>query len=110
MTSVMNHNFLWGVRKSSGLSNMWTSTFSFFLNSTIRFFVPALLPLIISSLHISVYSGSILITSYWIGYTALQIPAGYLADRYGTAKVSKLSFLFLFVSFMLMPLAVNNYI
>lgn len=55
------------------------------------------------------YSGSILITSYWIGYTALQIPAGYLADRYGTAKVSKLSFLFLFVSFMLMPLAVNNY-
>lgn len=91
------------------LPNIWTSTFSFFLNSTVRFFVPVLLPFIISTLDVSVYEGSLLVTAYWIGYTIFQIPGGYLSDKLGAAKVSKISFILLSVCFLIIPFAMRNY-
>ncbi|BAB60532.1 hypothetical protein [Thermoplasma volcanium GSS1] len=75
-----------------------------------RFFIPAILPFIISALKISVYQASLLITAYWIGYTAFQIPAGIISDRFGTAKTSKASFLGLTIAFFLMPIAMHEYL
>jgi MFS family permease len=72
---------------------------SFALNSTVRFFIPVLLPFLIVSLNINLYLGSLLITSYWIGYTLFQIPSGIIADRFGTAKVNKISFIALTIAF-----------
>jgi hypothetical protein len=54
---------------------IFSSFLSFILNSTVRFFIPVLLPFLIVSLKIDLYLGSLLITAYWIGYTFFQIPA-----------------------------------
>jgi len=97
------------LRDSNLIPNIWTSTFSFFLNSTVRFFVPVLLPFIISTLDISVYEGSLLVTAYWIGYTLFQIPGGYLSDKVGTARISKISFVLLSICFFFIPVVIRNY-
>jgi len=82
---------------------------SFFLNSSVRFFIPVLLPFLIISLNISVYSGSLLITSYWLGYTALQIPSGIISDKYGIAKINKISFTILTIIFVLLYFFKSSY-
>ncbi|AAT43259.1 MFS transporter [Picrophilus oshimae] len=69
-----------------------TALVSFIMNSTLRFFVPVLLPFIISNLNINVYLGSLLVTAYWIGYTFMQIPSGIIADRIGISLSARLSF------------------
>lgn len=78
---------------------IFSSFLSFILNSTVRFFIPVLLPFLIVSLKIDLYLGSLLITAYWIGYTFFQIPAGVMGDRLGTARVNKVFFILLAVSF-----------
>ncbi|WP_061951462.1 hypothetical protein [Acidiplasma cupricumulans] len=72
------------------------------MNSSIRYFIPAILPFIILNLHISVLLGSLLITSYWAGYTAFQIPSGMLSDKFGLSLTSKLSFSMIFILFILL--------
>lgn len=83
---------------------------SFYLNSLIRYFIPAILPFIILNLHISVLLGSLLITSYWAGYTAFQIPSGMLSDKFGLSLTSKLSFSMIFILFILLYFFINNYL
>ena len=78
---------------------IFSSFLSFILNSTVRFFIPVLLPFLIVSLNIDLYLGSLLITAYWIGYTFFQIPAGIMGDRFGTARVNKVFFILLAFSF-----------
>ncbi len=82
---------------------------SFFLNSSVRFFIPVLLPFLIISLNISVYSGSLLITSYWLGYTVFQIPSGIISDKYGIAKINKISFTILTIIFVLLYFFKSSY-
>ncbi len=89
---------------------MVPSFLSFYLNSSIRYFIPAILPIIIVSLNISVFYGSLLITSYWLGYTFFQIPAGIISDRIGLAITAKVSFLGIFLLFIFLFLMINSYI
>ncbi len=86
-----------------------SSIFSFSLNSTLRFFIPVLIPLLVTSLNISVYMASLFITSYWIGYTVFQIPSGIIADRIGVARVAKLSFLLMIIVFSFFYFGKNSY-
>ena len=86
-----------------------TAIISFSMNSTLRFFIPVLIPLLVASLNISVYMASLFITSYWIGYTIFQIPSGIIADRVGVARVAKLSFLFMILVFSLFYFAKTSY-
>ena len=88
-----------GKRKYSGILS--ASIVSFSMNSTLRFFIPVLIPLLVSTLHITVYMGSLLITAYWVGYTLFQIPAGIISDRVGVSKVAKISFILMAFSFFL---------
>ncbi|MEM0140186.1 MAG: MFS transporter [Ferroplasma sp.] len=90
--SIYNH-------KLSGIAG--TSVFSFYMNSMLRFFIPVLLPFLIVSLNITVYLGSLLITAYWIGYTAMQIPSGIIADRIGLARTAKIAFILMGAIFSL---------
>ncbi|MHB1440870.1 MAG: hypothetical protein ACYCSO_08470 [Cuniculiplasma sp.] len=78
---------------------LMSSFISFILNSTVRFFISVLRPFLIVSLSISVYLGSLLITAYWLGYTLFQIPSGIIADRMGTARLNKISFILLTITF-----------
>ncbi|MCL4453546.1 MAG: MFS transporter [Candidatus Thermoplasmatota archaeon] len=87
-----------------------SAIFSFSMNSTLRFFIPVLIPLLVTSLNISVYMASFFITSYWIGYTVFQIPSGIIADRMGVARVAKLSFLLMIAVFSFFYFAKNSYI
>ena len=86
-----------------------SSIFSFSMNSTLRFFIPVLIPLLVTSLNISVYMASLFITSYWIGYTVFQIPSGIIADRIGVARVAKLSFLLMIIVFSFFYFGRNSY-
>ena len=86
-----------------------SSIFSFSMNSTLRFFIPVLIPLLVTSLNISVYMASLFITSYWIGYTVFQIPSGIIADRIGVARVAKLSFLLMIIVFSFFYFGKNSY-
>ncbi len=86
-----------------------SSLISFFLNSSVRFFIPVLLPFLIISLNISVYAGSLLITSYWIGYTLFQMPSGIISDKYGIAKTNKISFIALTLIFTLLYFFKSSY-
>ncbi len=85
------------------------STISFVLNAIVRFSVPVLLPLIISSMKVDLFQGSLLITAYWIGYTVFQIPGGVLSDLFGTAMVNKISFALLTILFSLLYFLINIY-
>jgi MFS family permease len=86
-----------------------SAIFSFSMNSTLRFFIPVLIPLLVASLNISVYMASLFITSYWLGYTLFQIPSGIIADRVGVARVAKLSFLLMLMVFSLFYFTKNSY-
>ena len=86
-------------RRPKQIQILGSSFLSFILNSTVRFFIPVLLPFFIVSLNISVYLGSLLITAYWIGYTLFQIPSGIIGDRFGAARVNKISFILLTITF-----------
>ncbi len=88
---------------------MLPSFLSFYLNSSIRYFIPAILPIIIVNLNISVFYGSLLITSYWLGYTFFQIPAGIISDKIGLAITAKISFLGIFLLFIFLFLMINSY-
>ncbi|GGM68140.1 MFS transporter [Thermogymnomonas acidicola] len=68
-------------------------TFSFFMNSLVRYFIPSLLPVIEELDGISIVKASLLVTAYWSTYTAMQIPSGFISDRFGQATVNKASFL-----------------
>ena len=95
---------------ASGLRKVIFSSFlSFILNSTVRFFIPVLLPFLIVSLRIDLYLGSLLITAYWIGYTFFQIPAGVIGDRFGSARVNKVFFILLVLSFPLIYFLRESY-
>jgi MFS family permease len=94
-------------RKYHGI--LGTSIFSFSMNSTLRFFIPVLIPLLVSSLNITVYLGSLLITAYWLGYTVFQIPAGMISDRIGVSRVAKISFILMVLSFSLFYFFMNSY-
>ncbi|WP_297215916.1 nitrate/nitrite transporter [Thermoplasma sp.] len=85
------------------------STLSFILNSIVRFFVPATLPFIVASMRIDLFRGSLLITAYWIGYTAFQIPGGFLSDLYGTATINKISLFLLAALFALLYFSIEDY-
>ncbi|WMT50915.1 MAG: MFS transporter [Ferroplasma sp.] len=89
---------------------MGASIFSFSMNSTLRFFIPVLIPLLVASLNISVYMASLFITSYWIGYTLFQIPSGIIADRMGVARVARLSFLLMALVFSFFYFVKNSYV
>ncbi len=97
-----------GKRKYSGILS--ASIVSFSMNSTLRFFIPVLIPLLVSTLHITVYMGSLLITAYWVGYTLFQIPAGIISDRVGVSKVAKISFILMAFSFFLFYFFRNSYV
>ena len=86
------------------------STASFILNSIIRFFIPAILPFIVVSMHTDLFYGSLLLTAYWIGYTVLQVPGGILSDIFGTAMLNKISFLSLTVLFIILYFSLDSYI
>ena len=94
-------------RHYSGI--LGSSIMSFSMNSTLRFFIPVLIPLLVSSLNISVYLGSLLITAYWLGYTVFQIPAGMISDRVGVSKVAKISFILMVLSFSLFYFFIDSY-
>lgn len=66
---------------------------TFYVNSAVRFFIPAVMPLIIISLHVSLAYAAILVTSYWLGYTLMQIPSGIINDKFTSSRVNKISFL-----------------
>ncbi len=51
------------------------------------------MPLIIISLHLQLGTAALLVTSYWAGYTFMQIPSGVIADRLRSSRVNKVSFL-----------------
>ncbi len=85
------------------------SIMSFSMNSTLRFFIPVLIPLLVSSLNITVYLGSLLITAYWVGYTVFQIPAGIISDRVGVSKVAKISFILMVLSFSILYFFIGSY-
>ncbi|WP_337860381.1 MFS transporter [Ferroplasma sp.] len=82
---------------------------SFSMNSTLRFFIPVLIPLLVSSLNITVELGSLLITAYWFAYTLFQIPAGVISDRIGVARMAKISFVLMALSFSLFYFFKNSY-
>nr|WP_237265379.1 MFS transporter [Thermoplasma sp. Kam2015] len=84
------------------------SIISFILNFIVRFF-PATLPFIIASMKIDLFRGSLLITAYWIGYTAFQIPGGFLSDLYGTATANRISFFLLLVLFGMLYFFIEDY-
>lgn len=65
---------------------------TFYLNAAVRFFVPAVMPLIIISLHVSLGYAALLVTSYWAGYTIMQIPSGIITDRLSSSRVNIISF------------------
>lgn len=65
---------------------------TFYLNSAVRFFIPAVLPLIIISLNLSVGYAALLVTSYFAGYTVMQIPSGMIVDKFTSARINKASF------------------
>lgn len=65
---------------------------TFYLNSAVRFFVPAVMPLIIISLHVSLGYAALLVTAYWAGYTIMQVPSGIITDRLTSSRVNIISF------------------
>jgi MFS family permease len=93
--------------KNSGI--IGSAIISFSLNSTLRFFIPVLIPLLVTSLNITVYMGSLLITAYWVGYTIFQMPAGVISDRLGVSRVAKASFILMAASFALFYFFRNSY-
>jgi MFS family permease len=97
-------------RRPKQIQILGSSFLSFILNSTVRFFIPVLLPFFIVSLNISVYLGSLLITAYWVGYTLFQIPSGIIGDRFGAARVNKISFILLTITFPFIYIMRQSYI
>ena len=62
-------------------------------------------PLIMKELNWDEASLGLILSSFFFGYTLLQIPGGWLADRYGGKKVLVLGVLWWSVFTMITPLA-----
>lgn len=82
---------------------------SFYLNSSARFFVPALIPLMIVLMKVPLTYIALIVTIYWVGYSLLQIPSGYITDKVGSARVNKISFLAFSLVFSLLYLFIYDY-
>lgn len=82
---------------------------TFYVNSAVRFFIPAVMPLIIISLHVSIAYAAILVTSYWVGYTIMQIPSGIINDKFTSSRVNKASFLLMSAVFTLFYFYMGNF-
>lgn len=65
-----------------GLS--WLAYVSIYL---VRTAVPPLSPFIVENLHLSLLEVGLLVSASAIGYTAVQIPTGWLVDRIGVRKM-----------------------
>ncbi|MEM0128260.1 MAG: MFS transporter [Thermoplasmatales archaeon] len=69
-----------------------------------RYLISTLYEKLMGEYHISsTLVFSIIFTSFYIGYTAFQIPGGRLAERYGPSKVSGFSLIAWSLLFILMP-------
>lgn len=82
---------------------------TFYVNSAVRFFIPAVMPLIIISLHVSLAYAAVLVTSYWVGYTIMQIPSGIINDKFTSSRVNKVSFLAMSAVFTLFYFYMGNF-
>lgn len=67
------------------------------------------MPLIIITHHVSLAYAAVLVTSYWIGYTIMQIPSGIINDKFTSSRVNKVSFLVMSVVFTLFYFYMGNF-
>lgn len=67
------------------------------------------MPLIIVSMHVSLGYAAVLVTSYWVGYTIMQIPSGMINDKFTSSRVNKASFLALSAVFTLFYFFMSNF-
>jgi MFS family permease len=82
--------------------------FLFFVIVMIRFTVPSLLPFLGSIMNIRTAMEGLLVTSYWLGYTAFMLPSGIIVDRVGHRKILIMG-VSLAVIFLAYPILIKSY-
>ncbi|MGC8645471.1 MAG: MFS transporter [Thermoplasmata archaeon] len=87
-----------------GIAILFLAGFSSFLALGDRYVISTLYEGLMGQYHISsTVIFSIIFSSFYIGYTAFQIPGGRLSERYGPSKVSAISLISWSLLFILLP-------
>ncbi len=82
--------------------------FLFFVIVMIRFAVPSLLPFLEIIMNVRTAMEGLLVTSYWLGYTAFMLPSGIIIDRVGHRRILIMS-ISLAVIFLMYPIIIKSY-
>ena len=98
-----------GQWNSREVETVFVTFMSFFMNVAVRFFIPSILPLLIVLQGLSKFMAGLLITSYWIGYALIQLPAGIIADKIGSGNLAKISFLGFSAVFSLLYFTLHSF-
>ncbi len=80
----------------------------FLLIVMIRFTTPSLLPFLGQLMHVDTSIEGLLVTAYWVGYTAFMIPSGAVVERAGV-KSAIIAGIALAAIFVLFPLFIDSY-